>query len=732
MSNISIIKLLRIVWSFLKKSSVRNFLTYFFFVLSTVSCFFTYLLLTNVDSYHESTRSIVSILYCDIAFILILLLLGGQKILDLWSNRHKKGSQLTIRLILLFSFSSIIPTVLMTFFSAFFFHNGIDSWFNERNRTVLQESLHVAESYIDEHKRQLISDCTAVSKTLTYHVDKLSELKDQDFDTFSKNINFVLDDLCALKNLKAAILLDASFNVIAHSKYSVALHFLSLRDEDISSLKERNSIILNNREDNDKTIRAISCFRIENNEYLYLIAEKNIDSGILQQARNARHAYDEYWQMLEDRSSLEIAFIFMFFIVGIMLLVGSIVVAILYSWRIVKPVSNLIDTSVNIIAGDLNARVPEESSYEEIAILMRTFNEMISQVHKQREDLVKINRQLDERIKFSSSVLAGVSSGVIGIDNNAIYIWNDAAEKLLGRQLSFGEHICNIIPEIETMLATHNSKEILSKEITYKKDHNERLFSVKVAHIETSNDYFSRFVITFDDLTNMIVAQKKAAWSEIARRVAHEIKNPLTPIQLSAERIRRKYISQITSDSGTFSELVDVIVRQVGDIKRLIDNFTQFSKLPDPVLRLSNLYEICKQAVFFMQNASENVEITLSNENSDLITKVDERLLHQSVVNLIKNAVNALNTIDKNDKKVQVSIREEGKKVQISVEDNGPGLPKEKIGSLATPYFTLMPKGTGLGLAIVKKIVQDHGGELLFEDSSLGGAKITISIPKNM
>ena len=173
-------------------------------------------------------------------------------------------------------------------------------------------------------------------------------------------------------------------------------------------------------------------------------------------------------------------------------------------------------------------------------------------------------------------------------------------------------------------------------------------------------------------------------------------------------------------------------MRQVGDIKRLIDNFTQFSKLPDPVLRLSNLYEICKQAVFFMQNASENVEITLSNENSDLITKVDERLLHQSVVNLIKNAVNALNTIDKNDKKVQVSIREESNKVQISVEDNGPGLPKEKIGSLATPYFTLMPKGTGLGLAIVKKIVQDHGGELLFGDSSLGGAKITISIPKNM
>ena len=620
----------------------------------------------------------------------------------------------------------------MTFFSAFFFHNGIDSWFNDRNRTVLQESLQVAESYIDEHKRQLLNDCTAVSKTLTYHIDKLTNLREQDFEKFSENVNFVLDDLCALKNLNSAILLDSSFNVIAHSKYSVALHFLNLQNEDISSIKERSSVILRSSFDDEKNIRAISCFRTDNNEYLYLIIEKSIDSEILLQAKNARQAYDEYFQLLEERSSLEIAFIFMFFIVGIMLLVGSIVVAILYSWRIVKPISNLIDASETIIDGDLKARVPEESQYEEITTLMRTFNQMISQVQKQREDLVEINKQLDERIKFSSSVLAGVSSGVIGIDNNAVYVWNNAAEKLLGRQISFGEHIYNIIPEIETLLYAPSSNGITQKEMKYKKDNNELLLSVKVAHIETSSDYYNRFVITFDDLTNMIMAQKKAAWSEIARRVAHEIKNPLTPIQLSAERIRRKYISQINSDSGTFTELIDVIIRQVGDIKRLIDNFTHFAKLPDPILKPCNLYEICKQAVFFIQNASEDVKISLIEANTDLSVNVDERLIHQSIVNLIKNAVNALGTVTKDDKRVQISIKNESNKFMVIVEDNGPGLPKEKIESLATPYFTLMPKGTGLGLAIVKKIVQDHGGELLFGDSDLGGAKITISIPKVM
>ena len=620
----------------------------------------------------------------------------------------------------------------MTFFSAFFFHNGIDSWFNDRNRTVLQESLQVAESYIDEHKRQLLNDCTAVSKTLTYHIDKLTNLREQDFEKFSENVNFVLDDLCALKNLNSAILLDSSFNVIAHSKYSVALHFLNLQNEDISSIKERSSVILRSSFDDEKNIRAISCFRTDNNEYLYLIIEKSIDSEILLQAKNARQAYDEYFQLLEERSSLEIAFIFMFFIVGIMLLVGSIVVAILYSWRIVKPISNLIDASETIINGDLKARVPEETQYEEITTLMRTFNQMISQVQKQREDLVEINKQLDERIKFSSSVLAGVSSGVIGIDNNAVYVWNNAAEKLLGRQISFGEHIYNIIPEIEALLYAPSSNGIAQKEMKYNKDNNELLLSVKVAHIETSSDYYNRFVITFDDLTNMVMAQKKAAWSEIARRVAHEIKNPLTPIQLSAERIRRKYISQINSDSETFTELIDVIIRQVGDIQRLIDNFTHFAKLPDPILKPCNLYEICKQAVFFIQNASEDVKISLIESNIDLSVNVDERLIHQSIVNLIKNAVNALGTVTKDDKRVQISIKNESNKFMVIVEDNGPGLPKEKIESLATPYFTLMPKGTGLGLAIVKKIVQDHGGELLFGDSDLGGAKITISIPKVM
>jgi two-component system nitrogen regulation sensor histidine kinase NtrY len=564
---------------------------------------------------------------------------------------------------------------------------------------------------------------------LEYHIEKIYGNLEDNLLRFSKNIGFLLDDLCGLKDVDAAIFLDANLNVIAHSKYSVALHFLNVNYKKIKEIEtsEKSGLVLHVSED-QKSIIAASCFK-NSDGYMYLIIKKSIDSNILSQAKNTRIAYDEYFRLLEDRSSLEIAFIFMFLIVGILLLIASISVAIVYSWRIVKPVSNLIDVSEEIINGNLKARAKEDGSYEEINLLNKTFNQMIEQIDKQREDLVRVNRKLDERMKFTTSVLAGVSSGVIGTDNYAVYIWNTAAEKLLGEKIIFGEHIGNIFPEIVELLELMGGKtSSLQKEIQFKKHNQFLLFSVKVENLTSKND--SRLVITFSDLTDMVAAQRKAAWSEVARRVAHEIKNPLTPIQLSAERIKRKYLPQITKDAKVFSELTNVIIRQVGDIKRLIDEFNFFARLPEPNLKECNLYDICSQAIFLMQNSSEDVKVTFSSyEKNSPVIRADERLLHQSIVNLIQNAINALSTVSKKNKKVVVSLEQTPVCIKVLVEDNGPGFPKEKMETLATPYFTLMPKGTGLGLAIVKKIVQDHGGELFFEESIHGGAKVIMSLP---
>jgi two-component system nitrogen regulation sensor histidine kinase NtrY len=607
----------------------------------------------------------------------------------------------------------------------------VESWFNKRNQTVLQESLGVAESYLTEHKKNAICDCIAISKTLEYHFERMSNNFEDNPISLSKNIGFLLDDLCGLKSVDAAILLDSYLNVIAHSKYSVSLHFLNVdykKLKEMENLNEKGLILDTNDENDSKSIIAASCFK-NSDEYMYLIIEKSINSDILSQARNTKIAHDEYFNLLKDRSSLEIAFIFMFLVMGILLLIASIAVAIIYSWRIVKPVSNLIDVSEDIISGNMDARADEDGSYEEIRLLSKTFNQMMEQISNQREDLVKINKKLDERMKFTGSVLAGVSSGVIGIDNNTIFIWNTAAEKLLGTSISSGERIGNVFPEIEGLLQLIN-REVTSiqKEIQFQKDNNILLFSVKIENIASHNN--GRFVVTFNDLTDMVMAQRKAAWSDVARRVAHEIKNPLTPIQLSAERIRRKYLPQITVDANIFSELVNVIIRQVGDIKRLIDEFNFFARLPEPNLKECDLYDICGQAVFLMQNAADDVEVIFSTDKQNKSKiKADERLLHQSIVNLIQNAINALSTANKTDKKVWVSVKQTPPNMIVSVEDNGPGLPKGKTESLATPYFTLMPKGTGLGLAIVKKIVQDHRGELTFGESVHGGAKVTMLIP---
>jgi two-component system nitrogen regulation sensor histidine kinase NtrY len=620
----------------------------------------------------------------------------------------------------------------MSLFSAFFFHSGIESWFNERNRTVLRESMKVAESYLEEHKRNAMNDCITIAKIMDYHVETMLDIMDVDYDRFSKNMGFQLEDLCVLKGINSAILLDSSFNIIAHSKYSTALHFINIDKNEIERcvVNEKNAMIMELDDENAKSIKAISCFRTRYNECMYLIIEKNVNPQIISNTQNARNAYNEYYNLLEKRGSLEIAFIFMFLMVGILLLVASIVVAILYSWKIVKPISNLLDVSASIIDGDATARAKEVGSDEEMSLLIKTFNKMVQQVQEQKEDLININSKLDERIKFTSSVLAGVSSGVIGIDHNAIYIWNNAAEKLLGKEIVFGEHIANLMPEIEDMMQETYNKQFVEREVQYKKNGEYLLFSVKIENIEFANNNLNRFVITFDDMTNVVVAQRKIAWVEVARRVAHEIKNPLTPIQLSAERLRRKYISQISADPQKFSELINTIIRQVGDIKRLIDDFNFFARLPEPLLRNCDVYDICKQAVFLMENASNDVEITFTPAKESYATRADERLLHQSIVNLIQNSINALNTIDKNDKKICVTLEDNHEYIIVAIEDNGPGLPKEKMESLATPYFTLTPKGTGLGLTIVKKIVQDHRGELLFEDSKLGGAKVTLLIPR--
>ncbi len=714
------------ITSFLQTLQMKDVAYYIFFLLMCLACIITYSMFYDIDFYNLHSKVIVSTLYIDVALILIFLLICGRKLLKLWNCRNNKGSHITFRLISIFALISIIPSALMCIFSALFFHNGVESWFTKRNQVVLEESVKIAEAYVNEYKKNTLNECVAIARAVEYQVDQLFKTYPEPYNEFFR-LNEVLNEFCSLKNIDAAILLDEQLNIVAHSKYSVSLHFFNLTYKDIQSLENfmLNSKILDISNGN-KIIAASYFHSVSGN--MYLLIEKTTESKIFDYALNANKAYKDYRQLLNDRNFLEILFILIFCAVGVLLLFGSITVAVIYSWKLVQPISNLINVSENIIDGDLSARASEDSSYAELQLLSRTFNQMLSQVSSQQVKLMKMNEELDERMQFTNNVLAGISSGVIGLDNNSAYIWNEAAEKLLGRSIVFGEHIGNLIPQLSE-LPMQLDDNIQRHEIYYTHDKNVRLFSLRIAPVMSEHKH--RFVITFDDLTDMIEAERQAAWAEVARRVAHEIKNPLTPIQLAAERLKRKYISKINDDVDIFSSLIDVIVRQVGNIKRLSEEFNFFARLPEAQFKECDFFEIVEQAIVLMQNTAEAIQIVLINhtEEKSCFIKADERLLHQAILNILQNAINALALVTIENKMIFVHINKTEQAVLLTIEDNGPGLPQEKIDLLTTPYFSLTPKGTGLGLSIVKKIVSEHKGELSFANGDIGGARVTLTIP---
>ena len=718
----------------IKRLYEYKLLIYVFFGLSVISCIWTYCFFYDVDLFIGNSRKIIFLLYTDVVCVLAFLLIVGNKLSFIWKDRHKKGSRFGLKLIAIFSFISVIPAALLSAFSIIFFHNGFESWFNERNQTVLRDSLNVANSYLDENKNQALNDSIAVSRVLEAHLNDI-EISEEN-EPQIKQIEYLLDDLCSLKGISSAIVVDSENRIIAHTKYSVGLHFLNIKDEDLQKLRaiadqKKNGLILDFiKADKPNSILSAVCFRLPT-QYIYLITQKDISLKIVNNVDNAKQAYSDYFRLLSERNNQERAFVLIFFIIGMLILTISIALAIFYSWELLKPIGNLIDVSEAVMGGQLSARADIVNLNNEISDLTRTFNQMLTKIHKQQDDLVHINRELDGKVKFITSVLSGVSSGVIGLDHMHVDVWNKKAEELLGREIIFGGHIFNVFPEIEDMINEIDKKTpFVAREIHFRRNHELLLFYVKITSIVS--DEYTRYVITFDDLTAMVEAQHKSAWSEVARRVAHEIKNPLTPIQLSAERLHRKYISQISKDSDTFTRLTEVIVRQVADIKRLIDEFNFFARLPEPKFKKCDLAEICSQVVLLMN--SDKVEFISDKETAHYYIKGDEQLIHRCVFNIIKNALNALATQqDKTDQKVWITLYAENDKIHLDIEDNGPGFPKDKMDSLTTPYFTMLPKGTGLGLAIVKKIVQDHGGCLSFGESKHDkGARVSLTLPMFM
>jgi two-component system nitrogen regulation sensor histidine kinase NtrY len=427
-------------------------------------------------------------------------------------------------------------------------------------------------------------------------------------------------------------------------------------------------------------------------------------------------------------------------VVALLLLLAAVWLGLVFAKQLVQPVSELIEAAEQVRAGNLGARVREPNASDELSLLSRTFNRMTSQLASQRADLVEANRQVDKRRRFTETVLAGVSAGVIGLDlDGRITLVNRSAAEFLGAEpeLLAGRDLAEILPEmvpILDQLGPTQTKLIQSQFDLRRPGLPQRTLLVRIA-AEQQGRQVRGYVATFDDVTELLQAQRKAAWADVARRIAHEIKNPLTPIQLAAERLKRKYLKQIDTDPETFVTCTDTIIRQVGDIGRMVDEFSAFARMPQPVMRRESLGELVAQAVFLQRQAHPDIVFDAAKPSDPVIVACDGRQITQALTNLLQNAIDSIEGRSAEDGEspppghIEVLVTLEGGHALITISDNGKGLPEAERDRLTEPYVTTRAKGTGLGLAIVKKIMEDHAGSLDMQDNPGGGARVVLSMP---
>jgi len=665
-------------------------------------------------------RSVLYLLLLDLILLLLLGAIIARRFVGVWAARRSglAGAKLHGRLVALFSLVAITPTIIVGVFSALYLDLG-QGWFSDRVRGVLENSRSIAETYTEEHRRAIRGDVLAMANDLNNQASILSDNN----PVFER----VVSGQAALRNLFEAVVFNGNGEVLARANFGVGLGIDRLP---MSALQEADTgevVILTGGADD--RVRAL--VRLERFFDTYLYVSRFIDPQVVAQAEEA---ITEYKNIEAERRQFHIAFTGIFIAVSLWILLIAVLVGLWMATRIVQPVSGLVMAAEKVREGNLAIRVAEDDTDDEISTLSRAFNRMASQLQEQRIELVAANHQLDERRRFTEAVLGGVTAGVLGLDEaGVINLPNRSALRMLAAeeedlvQRPLGE----AIPELSDLFeeARARPEKVAQDQVTIVRGGRARTLMVRISG-DHSGEYVTGFVVTFDDITQLVTAQRTAAWADVARRIAHEIKNPLTPIQLSAERLRRRYAKDKAGggDEETrkvFDKCTDTIVRHVGDIRRMVDEFSAFARMPAPVFHEENLGDVVRQSVFSQEFAFPRMQFSVVSEDEGITLVCDSRLLGQALTNVVKNAMESIEEKGKlGEEQVSVNIAANEDEVTISIADTGVGLPPEMKDRLTEPYITTRAKGTGLGLAISRKIVEEHGGELVLEDRPGGGAVV--------
>jgi len=641
------------------------------------------------------------------------------------SNKIKLDSRLRAELVRKFSLMSLIPALVMFVLASAFVFLVIQQWFGERVRTAINESMQVADAYLAEHQQNVRADVLAMS-------NDIGRAAPQAFGN-PEFFNELLRTQSLIRNLQEAIVFDSSRHILARSGLTFSLELDPLDPEVLAAVHEGDvRVILN-----DKGDRVRALIRLPGFPDAYLYVGRLVDSNVLAYRENAKSAVDEYKMLEVRRLGLQLLVVGVFAAGTALLVLFSIRSGLRTADRLATPLGNLIQAAERVRSGDLSARVMEQSSYDEIANLLSAFNRMTSQLDSQRRELFDINRKLDDRRRFSEAVLAGVSAGVMTVDTSGIIqLANDQANRLLGRYDLLGANLSEISLEFEKSrqhFLEHGALDETSSGISYSNiGQSAKQFQLRIAAL-SEDRADSALVLTFDDITALEAAQRQAAWGDVARRIAHEIKNPLTPIQLAAERLRRKYSDEIKTEPNVFANCLDTIVRQVSHVGRMVGEFASFARMPLPALQKENLTELISQAIFLQKQAHPEVKYIFDMSEPAMII-ADAGQIAQALTNLLQNAGDAIEGREGDalpDGEIKIDMKEKNSQAIIMITDNGRGLPNVAPGRLMEPYMTTRTKGTGLGLAIVKKIISEHGGtvELAARPDGEPGAAVILNLP---
>lgn len=679
------------------------------------------------------------VLLADLIYVLVVAALILSRIARIIADRRSKsaGSRLHMRLTGVFVIVALVPTILVATFAVLTVNVGLEGWFSNRVQQVVASSLAAAQAYQGEHKRDLTID----ADTLAGFLDRAHRV--QPFIDDGQLRQLLTEGQAQIqRGLRSAFIIDGTAKIRARGDRSYLFNYTPPTEGDLRKAGDGKTVIITDFKDNE--MRALVALSPYPDRYLYV--SRDVDGKLLKLLGETTQTVRLYQQLERNRGKLLFEFGLLYLAFALILILAAIWLGLWFAERLARPVGRLAGAAQRVGAGDLEVQVIEEEGDDEIAMLGRIFNQMTRQLKGQREALMQNHRLSEARRRLFDSVLSSVTAGVIGLDaQGRIDFINRSAQRLLALDggHDHGRDLGTAAPELQHLFERlrEGASPVVQEEIRVSRKGRLESLLVRMAMRRSEDGRLEGYVVAFDDVTELVGAQRMAAWGDVARRIAHEIKNPLTPIQLSAERIRRKFRRELgPEESASLDQYTDVIVRQTNDLRRIVDEFSRFARMPEPERSDHDLVRLMRDAVVLQEQALHGAKLTATLPDQPIMMELDATLISQALTNLLKNAGEAIESLMESgapegyEPQVRVSIEEEGPAVVIRIADNGIGLPEDR-SRLFEPYMTTRAKGTGLGLSIVKKIIEEHGGTLTlvdappFADGARPGAMAEIRLP---